>query len=117
MKKRRMLLIFFTVLAIASAATGVLAQDTKPEPCSEATLVGPPAELKVNEIGDYSVIVDLKGIYQEVLFEWSTTGGNILEGQRMSNAKIKRTSDEFSVSVRIRGRRPRCEHVHRFPRV
>lgn len=117
MKNHRIVLILFAVLALATFTTAIVAQDTKPEPCPEVTVIGPPAELKENDIGDYSAIVDLKGIDQEILLEWNVIGGKVIEGQGTTNVKIKRTGDDFFVSVRMRGRRPRCEQVHRYRHV
>lgn len=113
MKNHRIGITLFGVLVLATSTIAIVAQDPRPEPCPEVTVIGPPAELKRNDIGDYSVIVDLKGIYRDITLEWSAIGGEVLEGQGTNSAKIKRSSNEFFVNVRIRGLRPRCEQVYR----
>ena len=85
------------------------AQDTKPEPCPDATIVGPAADLKENESGEYSLIVDSKGFVREMSFVWEPVGGEVVDGQGAVKAKIKRTGEDFLVSVHIKGLRPRCE--------
>jgi len=101
--------IFYLALVFVSFDQILKAQDTKPEPCPEVTINGPPSEPNINEVGNYSVVVDTKGVYRETSYVWSAIDGEIVGGQGTTNADIKRTSEDFLVSIRVNGFRPRCE--------
>jgi hypothetical protein len=115
MTNHRILIALLGLLALTTFSRGIVAQDSKPEPCPELTLVAPPTPLKEKEIGDYSVIVDLKRVQQEISLQWSVIGGEILEGGGTQHVKIRRAAKDFFVSVRLRGARLRCEQLYRFP--
>jgi hypothetical protein len=101
--------IFYLALVFVSFDQILKGQDTKPEPCPAVTINGPPSEPKINEVENYSALVDKKGVYRETSYVWSAIGGEIVRGQGTTNASVKRTDEDFLVSIRVNGFRPRCE--------
>ena len=101
--------IFYLALVFVSFDQILKGQDTKPEPCPAVTINGPPSEPKINEVENYSALVDTKGVYRETSYVWSAIGGEIVRGQGTTNASVKRTDEDFLVSIRVNGFRPRFE--------
>ena len=109
-----------TILTMMLAAAALChAQNTKPEPCPDVTLMPAPNLLQPGEEGLFSAVLDTKGLPLPSNYEWSALGGEIIAGQGETEVTVRRGEGEvLTVMLKVEGFRPRCENrfsVSQFP--
>jgi len=102
---KKLVLTTFFILAICSFSTP---QKTEPASCPTISVTGPAGVLDLGELAEYTATVGTEADSYPVEFVWTTSVGEIKEGQGTRSIKVIQPNACITVTLEIRGLPASC---------